>query len=148
MGRRLYTPLSERVCKGGKVTSTGSQSDQYWSPRQPVLVTMGEQYCSDQQPVLVAIAYSEAASYPPHREYDAEGRKKREQIADMGGLHFERSKPRDRARREILFIAVHRRSIIRLCGDNYWSVHERLLASGSNHYSVGVQTTIHSHTDQ
>lgn len=126
MGRRLYTPLSEQAKKGGKVTSTGSQSDQYWSPRQPVLVTMGEQYCSDQRPVLVVIAPSEVARYSPHREYDAEGQK-REQIANMGGLHFKRSKPRDRARREILFIAVHRRSIIRLCGDNYWSVHERLL---------------------
>lgn len=147
MGRRLYTPLSERVHKGEKVTSTGSQSDQYWSPRQPVLVTMGEQYCSDQRPVLVVIAPSEASSYPPHCEHDAEGQK-REQIANMGGLHFERSKPRDRARREILFIAVHGRSIIRLCGDNYWSVYERLLVSGSNHYSFSVQTTIHSHTDQ
>ena len=126
MARCLYTPLSERAHKGRKVTSTGSQSDQYWSPRQPVLVTMGEQYCSDQRPVLVVIAPSEVARYSPHREYDAEGRK-REQTANMGGLHFKRSKPRDRARREILFIAVHRRSIIRLCGDNYWSVHERPL---------------------
>ena len=76
MGRRLYTPLSERAHKGGKVTSTGSQSDQYWSPRQPVLVTMGEQYCSDQRPVLVVIPPSEAASYPPHCEYDTEEHKK------------------------------------------------------------------------
>ena len=87
MGRRLYTPLSEQAKKGGKVTSTGSQSDQYWSPRQPVLVTMGEQYCSDQRPVLVVIAPSEVARYSPHREHDAEERK-REQIANMGGLHF------------------------------------------------------------
>ena len=71
MGRRLYTPLSEQDHKGGKVTSTGSQSDQYWSPRQPVLVTMGDQYCSDQRPVLVVIAPSEASSYPPHKEHDA-----------------------------------------------------------------------------
>ena len=147
MGRRLYTPLSERAHKGRKVTSTGSQSDQYWSPRQPVLGTISEQYCSDQRPVLVVIAPSEVGYYSPHREHDAEGRK-REQIANMGGLHFERSKPQDRARREILFIAVHGQSIIRPCGDNYWSAPEQLLVSGSNHYSFRVQTTIHSHTDQ
>lgn len=76
MGRYLYTPLSEQAKKGGKVTSTGSQSDQYWSPRQPVLVTMGEQYCSDQRPVLVVIPPSEAVSYPPHCEYDTEEHKK------------------------------------------------------------------------
>lgn len=76
MERRFYRPLSERVYKGGKVTSTGSQSDQYWSPRQPVLVTMGEQYCSDQRPVLVTIPPSESASYPPHGEHNAEEHKK------------------------------------------------------------------------
>ena len=76
MGRRLYTPLSEQAKKGRKVTSTGSQSDQYWSPRQPVLATISEQYCSDQRPVLVVIAPSEAACYSPHKEHDVEGCKK------------------------------------------------------------------------
>lgn len=90
MARCLYTPLSERAHKDGKATSSGSQSDQYWSPCQPVLVTISEQYCSDQRPVLVVIAPSEAGYHPPHKEHDVEG-SKREQIADMGGLHFERS---------------------------------------------------------
>ena len=85
---------------------------------------MGEQYCSDQQPVLVVIASFEVARYSTHREHDTKGAKKREQIANMGGLHFERSKPRDRVRWGTLSIAVHRRSIIRLCGDNYWSARE------------------------
>ncbi len=147
MGRHLYTPLSERAHKGGKVTSTGSQSDQYWSPRQPVLVTMGEQYCSDQRPVLVVIAPSEAVSYSPHCKHDAEGSKNTE-IAGIASYTSGEAKPRDRARGKALSIAVHRRSIIRSCGDNYWSASGQLLVSESNHYSFRVQTTIHSHTDQ
>lgn len=37
MGRRLSILLSEQAHKGGKVTSTGSRGDLYWSLRQPIL---------------------------------------------------------------------------------------------------------------
>ena len=35
-------------------TSTGHASNQYWSAREAVLVTIGDQYWSDYRPVLVA----------------------------------------------------------------------------------------------
>ena len=37
MARCLSAPLSERAHKGGKVTSTSSRGDLYWSLRQPIL---------------------------------------------------------------------------------------------------------------
>ena len=75
-------------------------------------------------------------------------RTKSEEMVGIVDYTSREAKPRDSARQESLFIAVHRRSIIRLCGDNYWSVHERLLVSGSNHYSFRVQTTIHLQSDE
>ena len=39
--------------EGGKVTSTGQRSDQYWSHRGAVLVTNAYQYWSMQRPVLL-----------------------------------------------------------------------------------------------
>ena len=39
--------------EGGKVTSTGQRSDQYWSHRGSVLVTNVYQYWSMQRPVLL-----------------------------------------------------------------------------------------------
>ena len=75
-------------------------------------------------------------------------RTKSEEMVGIVDYTSREAKPRDRVKWGTLSIAVHRRSIIRLCRDNYWSVHERLLVPGANHYSFRVQTTIHSHTDQ
>ena len=43
------------VYEGGKVTSTGHSSDQYWSQREVVLVDISYQYWSLRRPVLVRI---------------------------------------------------------------------------------------------
>ena len=75
-------------------------------------------------------------------------RTKSEEMVGIVGYTSGEAKIRDRVRWESLSIAVRRRSIIRLCGDNYWSVHERLLVSGANHYSFGIQTTIHLQSDE
>ena len=41
--------------EGGKVTSTGHSSDQYWSQREVVVVAISYQYWSRRRPVLVRI---------------------------------------------------------------------------------------------
>ena len=44
-----------RSYEGGKATSTGHSSDQYWSQREAVLVDISYQYWSRRRPVLVRI---------------------------------------------------------------------------------------------
>ena len=62
-------------------------------------------------------------------------RTKSEEMVGIVDYTSREAKPRDSARQESLSIAVHRRSIIRLCGDNYWSV-------CTNDYWYQGQTTV------
>ena len=54
--KRCFVSCScSRAYEGGKVTSTGHSSDQYWSQREAVLVDISYQYWSRRRPVLVRI---------------------------------------------------------------------------------------------
>ena len=54
--KRYFVSCSfSRVYEGGKVTSTGHSSDQYWSQREVVRVDISYQYWSRRRPVLVCI---------------------------------------------------------------------------------------------
>ena len=55
--KRCFVSYSfSEAYKGGKVTSTGHSSDQYWSQREAVLVDISYQYWSRRRPVLVRIS--------------------------------------------------------------------------------------------
>ena len=55
--KRYFVSCScSRAYEGGKVTSTGQTSDQYWSQREVVVVDICYQYWSHRQPVLVRIS--------------------------------------------------------------------------------------------
>ena len=52
--KRCFVSCScSRAYEGGKVTSTGHSSDQYWSQREVVVVDISYQYWSRRRPVLV-----------------------------------------------------------------------------------------------
>ena len=54
--KRYFVSCScSRAYEGGKVTSTGHSSDQYWSQREVVVVDICYQYWSRRRPVLVRI---------------------------------------------------------------------------------------------
>ena len=54
--KRYFVSCScSRAYEGGKVTSTGHSSDQYWSQREVVVVAISYQYWSRRRPVLVRI---------------------------------------------------------------------------------------------
>lgn len=53
--------------EGAKQTSTDCQSDQYWSPRQLVLVNICNQYWSTQRLVLVAKPAPHSTGLIPHQ---------------------------------------------------------------------------------
>ena len=54
--KRYFVSCScSRAYEGGKVTSTGHSSDQYWSQREAVVVDISYQYWSLRRPVLVRI---------------------------------------------------------------------------------------------
>ena len=54
--KRYFVSCSfSRVYEGGKVTSTGHSSDQYWSQREVVVVAICYRYWSLRRPVLVRI---------------------------------------------------------------------------------------------
>ena len=54
--RHFVSYSCSRAYEGGKVTSTGHSSDQYWSQREVVLVDISYQYWSLRRPVLVRIS--------------------------------------------------------------------------------------------
>ena len=55
--KRYFVSCScSRAYEGGKVTSTGHSSDQYWSQREAVVVDICYQYWSLRRPVLVRIS--------------------------------------------------------------------------------------------
>ena len=105
----------------GKVTHIGLRCDLYWSLRQPILVRAAtyigprvDLYSFAQRPIQVVIP-------PPKHptiyltESAMQRRTKSEEMVGIVDYTSREAKPRDSARQESLFIAVHRRSIIRPC---------------------------------
>ena len=63
--RHFISYSYSRAYEGGKVTSIGHSSDQYWSQHEAVVVDISYQYWSLRRPVLVRIPLSSVLSWQP-----------------------------------------------------------------------------------